>query len=254
MSPALGPALAGLLYQIASRWRDQPVGTGADLYAVQALGEEVCFAAGAKGTWARTVDGGHTWYAHSAPGAGKLDFRCLAVRDASHAFFLNTGTPARLYRTANGLSATVAYENETGGVGFFGLAFWDAARGLMVGDPMGGRFVVVRTTDGGVTWKESSASPPALTGERGLPAAGTALAVQGGKNAWFGTGGATRARPLRTTDGGATWAVSNVPLPSSPTGGIRAIVFQDASRGLAVGGDARASGTPLPDVARTTDG
>jgi len=249
-------ALAALLFQLASKWRDQPAGTGADLYAVRALSADVCFVAGAKGTWGRTIDGGHTWYTHWAPGAGKLDFRCLAVRDAKNAFFINTGSPARLYRTTNGLAATMVYENETDGIAFFGLAFWDEKNGLMVADPLGGgSFLVVTTNDGGVSWQEATTSiPRPLPGERGLAAAGTALAVKGRASAWFGTGGASSPRVFRTTDAGKTWSVASVPLSSSANGGIRSIAFQDESRGLALAGDLAKPADTAPDVARTTDG
>jgi photosystem II stability/assembly factor-like uncharacterized protein len=252
----MAPALAALLFQLASRWRDQPTGTGADLYAVSAVSADVCYASGAKGTWARTVDGGHTWYSHVAPGAAKLDFRCLFARDANHAFFLNTGSPARLYRTTNGVSAAVVYENQTDGISFFGLAFWDERTGLMVANPIaGGGFLVVMSTDGGATWRETAASMlTPLPGERGLASTGSSLVVKGRASAWFATGGAATPRVFQTTDAGRSWSVSNVPLPSSPTGGIRALAFWDESRGLAIASDSRKPDDAAPDVARTTDG
>jgi photosystem II stability/assembly factor-like uncharacterized protein len=86
-------------------------------------------------------------------------------------------------------------------------------------------------------------------------ASGTCLTVQGGSNAWFGTGGAAQARVLRTTDRGATWADAATPIAAGmSSAGIFSIAFSDRLHGIIVGGDYRKEQEPSDNVALTNDG
>ena len=83
--------------------------------------------------------------------------------------------------------------------------------------------------------------PLALKGEGAFAASGTCLIVEGERNAWFGTGGATVARVFRSTDRGLTWTVHETPVAAgSASAGIFSLAFRDALHGVAVGGDFKA--------------
>ena len=130
------------------------------------------------------------------------------------------------------------------------LAFWDADRGLALGDPVDGRFVILATADGGRTWSKlpPDGMPKALPGEGAFAASGTSLAVGDDGLAWFGTGGASTARVFRSTDRGRTWSAAPVPIRSgTASSGVFSVAFRDASHGVAVGGDYK-----LPDEAAGT--
>jgi photosystem II stability/assembly factor-like uncharacterized protein len=123
-------------------------------------------------------------------------------------------------------------------------------------DPVGGRFLVITTADGGRTWRPTppEGMPAALEGEGGFAASGTCIAVQGKSNVWFGTGGPAGARIFRSTDGGRTWAVAPAPLASGKSAGVFSLVFRDARRGVAVGGDYNKEKDAEGSAATTDDG
>ena len=97
--------------------------------------------------------------------------------------------------------------------------------------------------------------PPALPGDGAFAASGTCLVVQGSRNAWFGSGGAARARVFRSTDQGLTWSVADTPIMAgTASAGIFSLAFSDADHGIAVGGDYRQEREPGDNLAVTADG
>jgi hypothetical protein len=121
------------------------------------------------------------------------------------------------------------------------LAFWDQQRGLVAGsfgvpgaEAQAGR--ILRTTDGGRTWRTVD-SPAGAVSE---------VWVTGTSDAWATTGCASTAscwHLLRSTDGGTTW--------TSVTTTMGNVTFGDARDGWAVG---PAPGTLATGLYRTTDG
>jgi photosystem II stability/assembly factor-like uncharacterized protein len=245
----------------SAQWRAQVSGTSAGCRGVSAVSPAVAWAGCASGTYLRTTDGGATWRADTVPGASALDFRDVHGVDENTAYLMSAGErdASRIYKTTDaGRHWTLQYSNASAGVFFDAIAFWDADHGVAVSDPVGGRFLVITTGDGGATWSEVSAEhmPPALPGEAAFAASGTCLVVQGKGNAWFGTGGGSVARVFRSTDRGRTWTVAPAPVMSgNPSSGIFSLAFSDARHGVAVGGDySKARDASAPVVARTTDG
>lgn len=243
----------------ASRWVAQQSGTTARLRGVSAVGSQVAWASGERGTFARTVDGGRTWASGVVPGAEELDFRDVDAFDADTAYLLSIGEgdKSRIYKTTDGgRSWTLQFKNERPAAFFDAMAFWDESRGIAMSDPVDGRFLVITTSDGGRTWRETprEGMPAALAGEGGFAASGTCVAVHGRRHAWFGTGGPAGARVFRTSDGGGTWQVSRAPLAAGRAAGVFSLTFTDARRGVAVGGDYTKETDATGNVAVTNDG
>jgi photosystem II stability/assembly factor-like uncharacterized protein len=213
------------------------------LRGVAAPGGRVAWASGAHGTVLRTTDGGAVWTRLAVPDASALDFRDVAAFDARRAFVLaiGPGDASRIYATEDGgRSWRRSFTSADPKAFWDAIAFWDAKKGIAAGDPVNGRFTVLRTGDGGATWTAVPAEgmPPALEGEGAFAASGTCLVTQGERNAWLGTGGAAKARVLRSTDGGASWAAAETPVAAgAASAGIFSVAFDDARRGVAVGGD-----------------
>jgi len=137
---------------LAQSWIAQSSNTTASLRGVSAVSPAVVWASGAGGTYLRTLDGGATWHAAVVPGAGDPDFRSVHALDRHTAWVMSSGPGAksRIYKTADdGAHWSLLYTNPDAGGFFDALAFWDARRGIVLGDPVDGQFVILTTEDGG---------------------------------------------------------------------------------------------------------
>ena len=241
------------------QWEDQRSGTTVRLRGVSAVNQQVAWASGDKGTYARTVDGGKTWSSGHVPDAEDLDFRDVDAFSADIAYLLSIGEgeKSRIYKTTDGgLHWTLQFKNSRPTAFFDSMAFWDSDHGIAVSDPVDGRFLIITTADGGATWKEMprDGMPPALEGEGAFAASGTCIAVQGKRNVWFGTGGPGGARVFRSIDGGRSWSVTNTSITASKSAGIFSLLFSDARHGVIVGGDYANEREVGNNAAWTSDG
>jgi photosystem II stability/assembly factor-like uncharacterized protein len=194
------------------------------------------------------------------PGAAELDFRDVDAFDANTAYLLaiGPGDKSRIYKTTDGGKQwALQFTNSNPKAFFDAMAFWDKDHGIAVSDPMDGRFLIIKTSNGGATWRSVPAAgmPPALDGEGAFAASGTCITVEGKSNVWFGTGGGAQARVFHSTNGGETWTVAPTPLASGrPPVGIFSIAFKDSRSGVIVGGDYQKETDPTGNAAVTTDG
>jgi photosystem II stability/assembly factor-like uncharacterized protein len=252
--------ITGAAASATSSWVIQTSPTTERLRGVSAVGDTVAWASGNTGTIVRTVDGGATWNRVAVPDADALDFRDIEAFGAGTAYVLaiGPGDKSRIYKTEDGGKAwSLQFTNPDSRAFYDAIAFWDAKTGIAVGDPVDGRFTIIRTVDGGRTWTlvPPANIPEALPGDGAFAASGTCLVVQGSRHAWFGTGGATRARVFRSTDQGVTWAVAATPIMAgNASSGVFSLAFSDADHGVAVGGDYRLERDTGDNVAFTTDG
>jgi photosystem II stability/assembly factor-like uncharacterized protein len=244
----------------SAQWDLQMSGTRARLRGLFAVSGKVAWATGAQGTVLRTNDGGASWRALRVPGGEALDFRDVHAFDETSACILSIGPGelSRIYRTSDaGVTWTMAYRGEDPRVFLDAIAFWDGSHGIAQGDPIDGRFLLLRTDDGGKTWTRSPGTslPPAMPGEGAFAASGTCLVAHGERNAWFGTGGAKAARVFRSQDRGRSWTVHETPIRGgASTSGIFSLAFRDDDHGIAVGGDYKDIEASRGVVSRTADG
>jgi photosystem II stability/assembly factor-like uncharacterized protein len=246
-----------------AQWTRVSVDTTAGFRGLSVVSDQVIWASGTNGTVIRTVDGGKTWTVRLVDEAKQLDFRGIRAFDENTAVIISSGPAekgqARIYRTTDGGKTwqQVFAEKRTG-IFFDAVAFWDPQHGIVMSDPIEGKFALFTTDDGGVTWKQTPASalPPALPKEGAFAASNSCLTVQGSSNVWFATGGAAVARVFHSGDRGKTWAVAETPMhPANASSGIFSLAFQDSQRGIAVGGDYQhPESSDLPNVMRTSDG
>jgi photosystem II stability/assembly factor-like uncharacterized protein len=133
------------------------------------------------------------------------------------------------------------------------MSFWDATHGIIVGDPVDGRFTIMTTSDG-ATWQKIK-GPSANKDEGAFAASGTCVFTRGTREAWFGTGGLGGARVFHSEDGGQTWSVAKTPIRhDSASAGISSLAFSEASDGVAVGGDYMKPDESPGTIAITSDG
>jgi photosystem II stability/assembly factor-like uncharacterized protein len=250
--------ISAIFPPVVFTWTIQDSGTTARLRGVSAVNEMVVWSSGSSSTVLRTSDGGITWKKLSVT-TDQLDFRDIDAVDAKTAYLLSIGNgPAsRIYKTTDGgLTWTLQFKNEDSKAFFDAMSFWDADHGVVIGDSINGEFCIMIAENGGNTWKRvpAQALPRALDNEGAFAASGTNIAVIGKTDAWVATGGATKARVLRTTDRGRSWQVSETPIATGPSAGIFSIAFRDTKHGVIVGGDYQKETEATNNVAFTDDG
>jgi photosystem II stability/assembly factor-like uncharacterized protein len=257
----LGPLFLGLVNVQTSipPWTPLQTGVTARLRGVSAASARVVWASGSNGTVIRTADAGATWQRLTIPGTEKLDFRDVDAVDEKTAYVLSIGSGelSRIYKTSDaGSTWTEQFVNRDPKAFFDAMAFWDANRGVAVSDSVDGQFVILLTRNGGRTWTRvpPATLPPALPNEGFFAASGTNVATLGPNHVWVGTGAASEARVLRSSDGGRTWTLSNAPLAAGPSAGIFSIAFSDEKHGIVVGGDYKLESQAVNNAAITTDG
>jgi photosystem II stability/assembly factor-like uncharacterized protein len=232
--------------------------TTADLRGVSAVSGSV-WASGTHGTYLRSSDNGSTWTAAQVPGAEALDFRDVEAFSADEAYLLaaGPGDQSRIYKTTDAGRHWSQQFTNSDPKGFYDcFAFWDRDHGIVVGDPVDGRFELLTTEDGGTHWTQLPASsrPEALPREGAFAASGSCIAVEGADKVWFATGGPA-ARVFRSTDRGRSWKVTETPLAhGSDSSGIFSIAFRDAKHGLIAGGDYQHPDADGPNLASSDDG
>jgi len=229
----------------------------ASLRGVSSASDGVVWASGSGGTYLATTDGGATWRAGTVPGAEALDFRDVHAVDARTVYLLASGPgeKSRIYKTTDsGVHWILQFTNRDPKGFFDALAFWDDRRGIVLGDPVDGEFVILTTLDGGEHWMRQH-TPPALPNEGAFAASGTSLIARGRREAWFATGGPSGARVFHSEDGGRTWSVAQTPVRSDAAGaGIFSLAFSDPRHGIAVGGDYSKPAEAQHNIAVTSDG
>lgn len=239
----------------APSWEQLKLETTASFRGLSVVDDRVIWASGTRGTVVRSVDGGATWRVDSIPGAATMDLRAIHARSPLVAHV--AATAGRIWRTSDGgKSWSLQYQATDTTMFLDAITFFDDRHGLALGDPMGGRFVILVTRNGGETWVEAPAAsrPAALEGEAAFAASGTSLVLAGSRLGWLGTGGSA-ARVFRTVDGGATWAVSLSAIPPlAGSGGVFSVAFADAMHGIVVGGDYERPDSSHGTAALTSDG
>ena len=255
--PASSAAAATAQAVLEVQREEQVSGTRALLIAVSPVDERVVWASGTLGTWVRTTDGGATWISGRVPGADSLQFRDVHAVDANTAYLLSIGNGplSRIYKTGDaGATWTEQFRN-TDEKGFYDcFDFWDAMRGVAIGDALGTEMAILTTTDGGATWTRVSPTilPAAATGEGSFAASGTCVETAPAGHAWIVMSTPARSRIVRTADYGRTWSAESLPI-SSREGCVQSVSFRDARNGIVLGGgSAVAAGDRL--VAITRDG
>ncbi len=220
------------VFPSAPRWEGQISATQTGLFSVKVLDANVAWACGGNGSATapaviRTTDGGNNWTLVTGNLTG-TDLYCIAAVDANRAW-VGTGnvgaTPGKIFATTNGGTTwTLQAYPVTQSPFIDAVWFIDANNGYAMGDPPGSgnnRFIVVKTTDGGVTWAHTASEPLGGTNEAGWNNSFSATDVN---HLWFGT---NLTKTWRSTDAGTTWA-------STPTGTTNsyAVSFKDNSNGM----------------------
>jgi hypothetical protein len=217
-----------------AQWEIEDSHTTASLRGIHNVGGGVAWASGTNGTVLRTEDGGYLWQTCSIPpGAEKLDFRGIQAFDEKTAIVMSSGPgdQSRLYKTTDGCQTWKLLFTNPDKDGF-----WDALQispddgGVVIGDPVNGKFVIYETHDKGESWeawgqnkyhdKSAERVRPAIARkDESLFAASNSSAELLGRNHFvFATGGSGGSHMLSSEphdpfDNGTVWKFNVTKLP-----------------------------------------
>ena len=231
-------------------------GTKSSLRGLSVVNDEVVWVCGSNGTVGRSSNGGKDWKWKVVKGFEKRDFRDIEAFDATTAVIIAVGEPAHILRTVDGGETwKVVYENKTPGMFLDAMEFWNEQAGIVIGDPIDGRFFITRTFDGGSTWKDIPVDrrPQADSGEACFAASGTNIRALDNDEAVFISGGKTSSLFIRD---------SKTKLPiiqGKETAGANSIAVWDryhrkgGDRLVVVGGDFAADSSSESNCFYSTD-
>lgn len=166
---------------------------------------------------------------------------------------LSVASPALLYKTGDKGQMKLVYKEEGEQVFYDSMAFFDDQEGIAVGDSFEGCLSIIKTYDGGKTWKKFKCSslPEAVAGEGAFAASNTNIEIIGNR-IWVAT---TAARIYFSQDRGETWQIQSTPIMGEEdTQGIYSIDFYDSQIGFAIGGDYTDPEVNSKNKALTLDG
>ena len=237
-------------------WTPVSTGSAASLRGISAVSDRVVWVSGSGGTILRTTDGGGTWESMKGLPAD-LDFRAIHTYDGKRvtAMSAGPGVKSTIYQSSDaGAHWALVHQNKIPAAFFDGFAFFDALRGLLIGDPVDGKFFLLVTKDGGATWNPII-GPSARDGEGAFAASNTSLVVKHDGGAWFGTGGVLGGRVFSSYDWGRSWTAIQTTIPhETAAAGVFSVAFLDGKHGFATGGDYQKPGDAQGVLSETTDG
>ena len=172
-------------------------GTHTSLRGLSAVSDQVVWVSGSSGQVGKSVDGGQTWTWITVPGYEKRDFRDIEAFDDKKAVIMAIAEPAVILKTTDGgIIWKKVYENTTPGMFLDAMEFWNVNSGIVVGDPINGRFFIARSFDGGDNWQDIPFKelPIADSAEGCFATSGTNVRNLDRDEACFVSGGPLRSR------------------------------------------------------------
>jgi photosystem II stability/assembly factor-like uncharacterized protein len=167
-------------------------GTKSSLRGLSVVTDNIIWVSGSNGTIGKSTNGGKNWKWMTVKGFEKSDFRDIEAFDATTAIIMAVNEPAYILKTTDGGDNwKVVYENKMKGMFLDAMEFWNEYSGIVIGDPIDGKFFVARTFDGGSTWKDIPVQnlPKADSGEACFAASGTNIRALDKDEAVFVSGG-----------------------------------------------------------------
>jgi photosystem II stability/assembly factor-like uncharacterized protein len=229
---------ATLSFAQSPDWKQFQSPGKASLRGLAPISDQVCWASGSGGAWLKTEDGGASWQTGTVAGLDTVDFRSIHAFDSKTAVVASAGQPAVIYRTEDGGVSWQKVHQEGGEAFFDAIQFVDTQKGYVLGDPIGGKWMILETRDGGKSWHSLPSLPAAIPGEAAFAASASSM-VADATGLVFATGG-TVSRLHRYTFASQSWEVRELTdmLQGQPSQGVFAVTALPGAGGLVlVGGD-----------------
>lgn len=232
-------------------------GTNNLLQAIAIVDAKTTWISGHRASFCRTIDGGKSWevFQHTSD---TLQFRDIHAFDENRIVLMSAGpgSSSRIFLfdyQSKKYDEVYVMPHKAGFLNT--IEFWDEYNGLAFGDSFNGQLFILKTIDGGQSWKriDPNSLPKAGEGEGGFAASGTCISTLVGGIAYIGTGAGGNSRILKTTDYGQSWSSADSPLIKGDAAGIFSIRHSNGV-GLIAGGDLGKPDEYTQNVAITKDG
>ena len=190
--------LPSLLF--AQKVTNLTTGTKTHIRGLSVVNNKVVWVSGSNGMVGKSLNEGKDWTWMQVPGYEKREFRDIEAFDSSTAIIMAVAEPAIILRTADGgQNWQPVYDNDRKGMFLDAMDFYDSRFGLVLGDPVDGRFFMAETRDSGKTWQDLAPGrlPIADSGEACFAASGTNIRMIDTSRYFFVSGG----RRSRVYDG-----------------------------------------------------
>jgi photosystem II stability/assembly factor-like uncharacterized protein len=210
----------------------------ASFRGMSTVGKKIVWVSGSNGTVGFSKDEGKNWNWVNPAGYEKYDFRDIYAFSDKEAVIVNAGSPAVILRTTNaGKSWEKVYENTHPDIFLDDLDFV-GKNGFILGDPIEGKFQLLKTSNKGKTWTDVSNDYFLIAdqGEAAFAASGSSMKLFKDR-LYIGTGGKYSSF-FNYNPKGLKIDKYDVPIWSGESStGIFAIDFWNLNKGIAVGGN-----------------
>ena len=225
-----------LLFAQDYRLKKTETNISSSFRGLSVVNNKVAWLSGSQGWVGRTIDGGLTWSFNQVAGFEESEFRSLYAFDDQRAVIANAGSPAHILLTTDGGKKWNPVYTKTHPDAFFdGIDFWNDQEGMIYGDPIDGKMLLLHTTDGGVNWNEIN-GPKLEKGEASFAASGTGIRCINSNQVMISTGGVV-SRLWISKDKGLSWSSIKAPMvQGESTTGIFSFV-RNRNVIIIVGGD-----------------
>ena len=130
-------------------------GVKTSIRGLSVVNNNVVWVSGSNGMVGKSSNAGKNWKWMVVKGFEKNDFRDIEAFDANTAIIMAIADPSYILKTTDGGDTwKVVYENKTKGMFLDAMEFRDPKNGMVIGDPVDGRFFIAKTIDAGNTWNE----------------------------------------------------------------------------------------------------
>ncbi len=226
-------------------------GTKTSLRGMSVVNDKVIWTSGSNGMIGRSFDSGNTWKWMQIKGFEKTDFRDIEAFDETSAVIMGVDAPAYILRTIDGGNTwKVVYENKSKGMFLDAMEFWNNQSGIVIGDPIDGKFFIARTFDGGNSWRTIPKQnyPAADSGEACFASSGTNVRKLAKDEACFISGGLRSRLFIRDRK------IDLPILQGTESTGANSIAVKNKKTFIVVGGDFNAKDSILKNCVITNDG
>jgi len=211
-------------------------GKPTSIRGLSVVDDNVAWISGSRGYIAITRDGGKTWDWTQVKGFEKADFRDIEAFSDKDAVIMSSGTPALVLKTTNGGATWQEKYRNTDTTYFLDAMDFDSPKhGLILGDPIKNKFLLLETNNGGETWAPFKNVPDALPGEAAFAASGTCLRVTNG-NILIASGG-SNSRLISYSQKKEIWDYSNFPITHGKASQGAFSVAVGKNNGIMIGGN-----------------